>query len=199
MSAASSQTPRTKLASLADLLAIPEEDRFHEILDGELVRKELTGAPHSLGQHRVSGWMMPFDRKPNGPSRPGGWWILTELTIELSPHQILQPDIAGYRRERLPEVPDRYPLKLRPDWVCEVMGGPDARRRDGLQKRRVYADHGVPHYWLLDMPLQRLVVLRLTEQGYVEVLAAGRGERVRAEPFEALELPVDVLFGEDED
>lgn len=196
----SSQTPRPHLATLADLLAIPEEDRFHEILDGELLRKELAGFPHAMGQTRVNRLLSPpFDRRPNGPSRPGGWWFATEATIELSLHQIVQPDVAAWRRERLPEIPDVYPIRLRPDWVCEIMGGADARRRDGVQKRRIYADHGVPHCWLVDSERERLTVLRLTDRGYVEILEAGRGERVRAEPFDALELPVGVLFGDDED
>lgn len=196
---ASSQTPRPHLATLADLLLIPEDQRRHEILDGELLPKEAAGGRHALGQSSVARWGAPFVRRPNGPARPGGWWILTEATIALSVHQVEQPDVAGWRRERMPEVPNVFPLVLRPDWVCEVMGDGDARRRDGVQKRRIYADHGVPHYWLLDMERERLTVLRLGPVGYLEVLEAKRGDRVRAEPFEALELKVGVLFGDDED
>lgn len=199
MTTASSQTPRQHLATFADLLAIPEDQRHHEILDGELLPKEAAGGRHALGQRQVSGWISPFVRRPNGPERPCGWWFLTEATIEFSLHQVEQPDVAGWRRERMPVVPNVYPLLLRPDWVCEVMSDGDARRRDGVQKRRIYADHGVPHYWLLDMERERLTVLRLSPRGYVEVLEAGRGDRVRAEPFEALELNVGVLFGDDED
>ncbi len=197
MAVPSSRTPLPRLATLPDLLAIPEAERFHEILDGELVPKELAGPQHGLGQGRIRGWLNPFDRRPNGPARPGGWWILTEVTIELALHQIERPDVAGWRRERMPEVPTAYPLRLRPDWICEVLTSSDGRRRDGLQKRRIYADHGVPHYWLLDMERQVLTVLRLTERGYVECLEAGRGERVHAEPFAARELLVGELFGED--
>ena len=99
----------------------------------------------------------------------------------------------------MPEPPPGYPLRLRPDWVCEVMADGDARRRDGLQKRRIYSDHGVPHYWLIDTEREVLTVLRLEERGYVELLVAGRAERVRAEPFALLELQVGVLFGDDAD
>src|SRR5262245_37407059 len=108
MSAASSKTPtssKTPVATFADLLAIPEDERFHEILDGELLRKEAAGIRHSVGQARLSGRLSSFDGKPNGPSRPGGWWILTEPTIYFSRHQIVQCDVAGWRRERLPELP----------------------------------------------------------------------------------------------
>jgi len=199
MPANSSSTPTRQLATLADLLAIPEAERFHEILDGELLPKELAGPQHALGQGNVRGWLTPFQRRANGPDRPGGWWILTEVTIELAPHQVERPDVAGWRRERMPQVPTAFPLRLRPDWICEVLTDSDGRRRDGLQKRRIYADHQIPHYWLLDMERQTLTVLRWTERGYIEVLDAGRTERVRAEPFDSRELAVGELFGDDAD
>ena len=198
MSTASTQTPGPQLATFADLLAIPEDERFHEVLDGEIVQKARPGAKHSLGQSGLTAWLGGrFSRRPNGAQRPGGWWILTEIEVEISPHQVARPDVAGWRRDRMPEVPDAYPLSLRPDWVCEIFRDSDGRRRDGIQKRRIYADHGVPYYWLVDVNRQRLTVLKLEARGYVELLEAGRGEQVQAEPFEALELPVGVLFGDD--
>lgn len=200
MSSASARTPRSQLATMADLLAIPEEERHHEVLDGEVVPKEVAGARHGLGQTSAGSWVARrFSRQPNGPSRPGGWWVLSDVEIELAPHQIVGPDLAGWRRSRMAEVPDVYPLTLRPDWVCEIVNGADARRRDGVQKRRIYADAGVPYYWLVDMQRQVLTVLRWTHAGYVEVQQAERHQRIRVEPFEAVELPVGVLFGEDDE
>ncbi|HRI55190.1 MAG TPA: Uma2 family endonuclease [Pseudomonadota bacterium] len=199
MAGASPQTPTPHLASLPDLLAIPEEQRMHEILDGEVVRKAMGSGQHGTSQLRAARLLAPFDRKPNGPARPGGWWFATEVEVELARHQVGRPDVAGWRRTAMPEPPHGYPLRRRPDWVCEVMADGDARRRDGLQKRRIYADHGVPHYWLIDTEREVLTVLRLEERGYVELLVAGRAERVRAEPFALLELQVGVLFGDDAD
>jgi Uma2 family endonuclease len=196
---ASSSTPRAHLATLDDLLRIPEEQRFHEVLDGELVKKAMPGGEHGLAQGRVRGSLTPFDRRPGGPTRPGGWWIVTEVTVELAHHEVIQPDLCGWRRERMPEPPRGYPVRMRPDWVCEILTDGDARRRDGVQKRRIYADHEVPYYWLVDAERKLLLVLRLAERGYVEVLEAHQGERVRAEPFEALELSVGILFGDDPD
>lgn len=186
-----------RLATFEDLLAIPEAERFHEVLDGELVEKEAARAKHAHAQGEVRGALQRFRGSPNGPARPGGWWLLTEVTIRLSPHQIVRPDVAGWRRERLPTLPDVFPVELRPDWVCEVGADGNSRRRDGLQKRRIYAEHGVPHYWLVDLVTDRLTVLRLAAGVYQEVLEADRSERVRAEPFEALELSVGALFGDD--
>lgn len=200
MSPASSQTPRLQLATFADLLAIPEEQRFHEILDGELVQKVMPGGEHGLGQNRTARLLGgAYDRQPNGPARPGGWWFATEVTIELDLHDTVQPDIAGWRRSKLPDGPKGYPLRVAPDWVCEVMTGAEARRRDGVQKRRIYALHHVAHYWLLDTDRKTLTVLRLTPTGYVDALHASEGDRVHAEPFDAVDLPVSVLFGADED
>lgn len=200
MASASSQTPPVHLATFTDLAAIPEDRRFHEILDGQLVHKLAPSFEHGLGQGLVSSWVIRrFSRQPNGPSRPGGWWIATEVEIKLSPHQTVRPDLAGWRRDRAPERPGGHPVILRPDWVCEINADSDARRRDAVQKRRIYADHGIPHYWLLDTQRQVLIVLRLTDDSYVEVLQAARPDRIRAEPFEAVELPVFVLFGDDED
>lgn len=199
MASASTQTPKQQLATFADLLGIPEERRRHEILDGELTEKALPRGEHAGTQYSVAFALGRFRRRKDGSSRPGGWWFATEPTVQLSRHEILQPDLAGWRRERMESPPSGYPIKLRPDWVCEIMSDGDARRRDGLQKRRIYADHDVPHYWLVDTERETLTVLRLTDAGYVEVLTAARTDRVHAEPFEALSLQVGVLFGDDED
>ncbi len=200
MSSASSQTPRLHLCTFADLLAIPEERRFHEILDGELVQKATPGGEHGTGQISTAAFLKPrFSRQPNGPSRPGGWWFATEVTIELDLHDTVQPDIAGWRRTTLPEGPRGYPIRVAPDWVCEVMTGSEARRRDSVQKRRIYALHHVAHYWLIDTDRKTLTVLRLTPSGYIDALQASHQDRVHAEPFDAIELPVGVLFGDDED
>lgn len=199
MTSTSTQTPTAHLATFADLLLIPEESRRHEILDGEIVEKALPRGEHGVGQLRAGRLLGRFDRKPNGPTRPGGWWFATEPTIDLSMHQTVQPDVAGWRRERMPNRPSGYPITLRPDWVCEVMCDGDARRRDAIHKRRIYADHGVPFYWLVDTERETLTVLSLTDRGYVEQLTAARADRVRAVPFDLLELQVGILFGDDED
>ena len=191
-------TPKVQLATFADLLLIPEADRFHEILDGELVKKALPRGEHGVSQLRVGRMLGDYDRRKNDPFRPGSWWFATKPTIRLSLHEVVQPDLAGWRRDNLPNRPSGYPVTARPDWVCEIMCDGDARRRDGLQKRRIYADHGIPHFWLLDTERETLTVLSLTDRGYVEVLCAEKSQQVTAIPFELLPLQVAVLLGEDE-
>jgi Uma2 family endonuclease len=181
---------------MADLLAIPENQRFHEIIDGELVRKAAPTGEHGGVQAALTGSLFdPFNRSPGG-RRPGGWWFLVEVEIELAPHEIYRPDILGYRRERVAERPRGSPLHLRPDWVCEILS-PNNTRNDTVKKMRVYHRCEIPHYWIVDPNEETLAVHRWTSEGYLTVLLAERGERVRAEPFDAIELQVSVLFGAD--
>jgi Uma2 family endonuclease len=189
--------PKRKMATAADLLALPEEERFHEIIGGELVRKAMPSARHGGAQGRVLRSVAPYDRRPN-PPRPGGWWIVTEVEVELDPNDVYRPDVTGWRRERLPALPDETPITVRPDWVCEVLS-PSNRRNDTIKKRRVYHRCGVPHYWIVDPLEETLDVYRWHTDGHLQVLAAERGDVVKPEPFDDIELRVGVLFGEDEE
>ena len=122
--------------------------------------------------------------------------LLDEPELHLG-DDILVPDIAGWRRERMPEMPDAPFFTLAPDWVCEVLS--TNKRNDLVKKKRVYHLHQVANYWLIDPVQEILTVYRWGPDGYIEVLAAERGERVKAEPFDAITLQVGVLFGDDED
>ena len=183
-------------ATVADLLKIPEDQRHHEIVDGTLVEKEAASGRHGGAQVRLARKLGPYDRKPGG-SLPGGWWFATEVEVLLAPEDVYRPDVAGWRRERMEKLPSEVPITLRPDWVCEILS--TNRRHDLVKKKRAYHRHGVPHYWLLDPVDETLTVNRWNVDGYVEVLVADRDERVRAEPFDGMELRVATLFGEDDD
>lgn len=198
MASLSSRTPDLRPATLKDLQAIPEDDRFHEVLDGELVEKEATSGQHSLPHGEALIHLAAYRGRPNGPSRPGGWWLVPEPTIQLSPHQIVRPDLAGWRRDRMPDPPSGYPVCLRPDWVCEIHFKKDARRRDTLQKRRIYAEAGIPYFWLIDAAAHTLTVLHLVEGIMVDLQRAGLHDPpLAAEPFPLAPIPVAALFGMD--
>jgi Uma2 family endonuclease len=183
-------------ATIADLLAIPEEHRKHEIVDGVLVEKEAASARHGAAQGRLFRRLAPYDRRPGGRS-PGGWWFATEVEVLFEDSQVFRPDVAGWRRERLAQLPTEVPVTVRPDWVCEILS--KNRRNDLIKKKRVYHRHEVGHYWIVDPIEETLAVHRWHTDGYVEILVADRDERVRAEPFEAIEFRVGGLFGDDED
>ncbi len=86
------------------------------------------------------------------------------------------------------------PVHVRPDWVCEILSASNAST-DTVKKLRVLHRHGVPHYWLLDPEIGTLRVLRWTAEGYLEALNATADERVRAEPFDSIELSLSAVFG----
>lgn len=182
-------------ATLADVLAIPEDQRFHEVIRGDLVRKASPSARHGAVQANLTARLDPYNRKPGG-RHPGGWWFACETEIDLELHEVYRPDVAGWRRERLPALPLEFPVRVRPDWVCEVIS-PSKPKNDRVAKFEVYRRCGVPHYWIVDPALETLTVYRWTADGYLVAVNASRGDRVRAEPFDAIELAVGVLFGDD--
>lgn len=188
------EKPRSK--SVADLLAIPEAERFHELVEGEIVPKASPTGEHGDAQ----SWLVailkpPFARRPGG-RWPGGWWIVTEVEVAFVSAEVYRPDVVGWRRDRAPERPTGTPIDLRPDWVCEVLS-PRNTRSDTVKKMRTYQHAGVPHYWIVDPAEETLQVYRWTPDGFLVALRAEKGERVRAEPFDAVELEVGVLFGEE--
>ncbi len=191
-----SNVAKARACTVADLLAIPEEHRRHELIDGVLVEKEAASGRHGGAQVRLARRLGPYDRRPGGRG-PGGWWFATEVEILLTDTQVFRPDVAGWRRERMAVLPSEVPIALRPDWICEILS--KNRRNDLITKKRAYHRHEVGHYWLLDPVDDTLAVHRWHPDGYVEVLVADRDERVRAEPFDAIEFRVGVLFGDDDD
>ena len=122
---------------------------------------------------------------------------MTETDVELATHQVYIPDVAGWRRERLPEIPEKSPVRTVPDWVCELLS-PSNAANDLIKKFRGYHAARVPHYWIVDPREQSLIVYRYTPEGYLLVLTAISGETIRAEPFDALEIRVGELFGRED-
>ena len=106
------------------------------------------------------------------------------------------PDVAGWRRAHLPQRPSGRPVLARPDWVCEILS-PSTASRDQISKQRTFHRCGVGHYWIVDPERAVLIVQRWAADGYLVVLTAGRGETVRAEPFDGIEIAVGQLFGDD--
>lgn len=182
-------------ATLDDLLAIPEDERRHELIDGMIEPKGAASGRHGRSQRRLSAHVDPFDRRPGGRA-PGGWWFATEVDIYFDPKNTFRPDVVGWRRERVPQQPEEELVRVRPDWICEILS--TNRRNDLIKKKRVYHRHQVPHYWILDPDEGTLAVYRWTADGYLEVLNAERGETVHPEPFAEIPLRVGALFGDDE-
>jgi Uma2 family endonuclease len=188
--------PRSTKATFVDLEALGDDVRA-EIIGGVIIEKAGPSMEHGRSQRGLGGAVgRRFDRRPGG-RWPGGWWIGSEVDVEYEPHEVYCHDIVGWRRDRVPECPHGRPIRIRPDWVCEMLS-PSNEKRDLVDKMRGLHAAGVPHYWIGKPEERVLVVHRREPKGYLIVLTAGPGDVVRAEPFDAVELRVDALFGGDD-
>ncbi len=180
-----------KPATHADLEALPE----HVV--GEIIAGELHVSPRPASPHTVAASVLgmelggPFHRGRGGP---GGWVLLDEPELHLG-QDVLVPDLAGWRRERMPRPPRTAAFTLAPDWVCEVLS-PSTARLDRALKLPVYTREGVRHVWFLDPEVRMLEVFRLEGARYSLLGTHTSTARVRAEPFEALELELAALWDE---
>lgn len=182
--------PVRKPATYEDLLAVPSH------LVAEIIDDELYTSPRPASLHAVAATSLsveiggPFGRGKGGG--PGGWVILYEPELHLHA-QVMVPDLAGWRRERMPVIPDAPAFELAPDWVCEVVS-PSTGGLDRAKKMPLYARFGVAHAWLVDPLARTLEVLRLDGAGW-RVAATFEGDAiVRAEPFDAIELELGALW-----
>lgn len=180
--------------TIEELLRIPEAERHHELIDGQIIRKALPSGEHGDAQSALTALIKgPFQLRQGGKG-PGGWWIYTEVEIQLASDALYRPDLAGWRKETTPARPTGQPITIRPDWICEVIS-PSTAKVDRVAKLNGYYRFGIPHYWLVDPSEETLIVLRRTKEGYLVVLSAQSHEIVRAEPFDAIEIPLTQLFG----
>ncbi|HVV81853.1 MAG TPA: Uma2 family endonuclease [Kofleriaceae bacterium] len=192
-----SANPPRRPGTIADWLAA-DEDEGLELIDGELIPKAAPTPEHGNAQ---GGTMLvvrgPFHRAAGGSGGPGGWWIMSEVEVLLDGRGY-RPDLAGWRRQRAPEMPRGRPVTLIPDWICEIVSESN-REQDTIKKLHRYHQAGVSHHWILDQVDRTLTVHRHTPDGYLIALRTGASERVRAEPFDAIELHVAELLGDDPD
>lgn len=178
-----------KEATYEDVLNAPEH-MVAQVIDGELLLQPRPALLHAAAASALGEELgPPFKR---GRSGPGGWMLLFEPELHLA-KDIVVPDLAGWKRERLPAIPDEPYFTLAPDWCCEVLS-PSTHRIDRIRKARVYSRERVTHLWFVD-PREHLVeVLRLDGETYRIVQSAGGDEVVRFEPFDAIELELAVLW-----
>lgn len=176
-------------ATYRDLEALPS-NVVGEIVRGVLYANPRPALPHAAAASALGEELgPPFKRGRGGP---GGWIILDEPELHLG-EDVLVPDLGGWRRERMPELPMAAFVTLAPDWACEVLS-PSTSKLDRGAKLPVYAREGVRHVWLVDPLEQYLEILRLDGDSYRIVHTHVADAKVRAEPFEAIELDLSVLW-----
>ncbi|HEX2661027.1 MAG TPA: Uma2 family endonuclease [Polyangia bacterium] len=178
-----------KPSTYADLEALPPEV-VGEIIDGDLIVSPRPALLHAMVATQLTADIVgPFQRGRGGP---GGWIILSEPELHFGEH-VLVPDLAGWRRERMPELPDLPALELAPDWVCEVLS-PSTVKVDRARKMRHYARAKVAHVWLVDPAATTLEIYRLDGEGWRLVETYAGEVTIRAEPFDAVELELGGLW-----
>ncbi len=181
--------PFDRPATYEDLVALPDT------LLAEIVNGELHASPRPAGSHTIAASVLGGRLVPpfhEGRGGPGGWWIVDEPELHLG-GDVLVPDLAGWRRSRMPRYPATAYCPVAPDWICEVLS-PLTSGLDRAQKLAIYAREGVAHAWLIDPDAGTLEVLRL-ENGRWAILGTHAGsEVVRAEPFGDVELDLSLLW-----
>ncbi len=176
-------------ATYNDLLTVPDH-LVAEIVDGDLYASPRPSPRHAAASSGLDGALHgPFDKGRGGP---GGWRILFEPELHLG-RDIVVPDLAGWRRERLPDLPEQAYFSVAPDWICEVVS-PSTAALDRAKKLAVYARERVSHAWLADPLARTLEVLRLENGRWTIVSTSAGADIVRAEPFEAIELDLTLLW-----
>jgi Uma2 family endonuclease len=175
-------------ATYDDLRKVPDH-LVAEILDGDLIVSPRPASRHarvtSILASELAG---AFDRPPGDARGPGGWWILYEPELHLGP-DVVVPDLAGWRRGRMPVIPDVAAFTLAPDWVCEVIS-PSTGAVDRGRKMRIYARERVAHLWIVDPIPHTVEVYHLEGARWVVAATHAGGDPARLEPFEAIELEV---------
>jgi Uma2 family endonuclease len=180
-------------ATYQDVLDAPEH-MVAEILGGELHLQPRPRSRHGLSSSVLGSELVgPFQ---TGRGGPGGWWIIDEPELHLG-DAVIVPDLAGWRRERMPVFPDAPWFDLAPDWACEVLS-PSTRRIDTTIKRDLYARHGVTHLWFVDPDARVLEAFALTPEGWRLIAALRDDQAVRVAPFDAVAFSLAALWPPEE-
>lgn len=181
--------PHRKRATYQDVVDAPAH-QVAEIVNGELYLSPRPAGPHALVSSTIGELLGPPFRRGRGG--PGGWILLDEPELHLG-GAVVVPDLAGWRRERMPFVANEPFFTLAPDWICEVLS-PSTEKLDRAEKLAVYAAAGVSHAWLVSPRLRTLEVLRLHEGQWLALGTHRDDARARAEPFDAFELELALLW-----
>lgn len=185
----------------------PVRDRRDELYDeylavpshlrAEIIRGTLYVSPRPAPRHANATSVLGSELNGSfqrGRGGPGGWWILDEPELQLDPKEPIVPDLAGWRVERMPELPETAYFTLAPDWACEVLSR-STEKIDRDEKLPYYAHHQVRHVWLVDPAAKLLEVHALDDGGRWRAVRIYEGDQaVRAEPFDAIELELGALW-----
>lgn len=180
---------RQRSATYEDLVAAPP-DQIAELVEGFVYLAPRPAPRHSNATSVLTALLN--DAFHQGRSGPGGWWILFEPEVHLG-DDVLVPDIAGWRRERLSALPDTPWFDLAPDWVCEVIS-PSTEAFDRDRKMPIYAAAGVGHLWIVDPEARTVEIHQRDDAGWRRIAVHSGAEKLAAEPFDALAIALAALW-----
>jgi len=183
--------PARQATLYESLEALPEG------LTGEILNGRLYAQPRPSGAHINVGSVLgaellgPFQRGKGGP---GGWWIQNEPEVHFVRNvEVAVPDLAGWRRERMPYLPEDQRYEVVPDWVCEILS-PSTKRKDRQDKMPLYARYGVRYAWLID-PIKRILeAYQLNLGAWVGIGRFAAADRVCIPPFETVSLDLEAFW-----
>jgi Uma2 family endonuclease len=183
-----------KLQTVDDLLLAQQTSERVELVNGEVIKRPMARSEHALAQAGLSGQFFPLW----GKGSSGGWWIMTEISVRYSEHHCPTHDLAGWRKERIPQRPNGV-MDLLPDWVCEITS-PGHERKDTITQLLRLQAFGVPHYWLISPEDKTLIAYALENNCYRVVFSAECDTendcgKLRIPPFTDYALDLGFVFG----
>jgi Uma2 family endonuclease len=184
--------PAERIKSVYDEFMEVPDTKVAQIINGELHVMSRPRPRHALASSSLGGELFnPFQKGRDGP---GGWWILDEPELHLDNGDVVVPDLAGWRRERMPQLPETPYFETIPDWICEILS-PSTARLDRFAKLPLYAKYGVGHLWLIDPELKTLEVYALQGGHWLLLQTLADDAAVCAPPFEAISFNLAALWG----
>ena len=184
-------TKAIQRATYQDVLNAPPH-KVAEVIEGSLYLNPRPASRHTRASSVLGSSIgTPYDYDRSGP---GGWWILDEPELHLA-EDILVPDLAGWRRERMPEYPDVKFFTLAPDWVCEILS-PSTRAIDQGLKRTIYAREGVKWLWFVDPDVRTLEAFELRDGQWLLLDTLTENDPVSLPPFDAISFSLGDLWPE---
>ena len=180
-----------QLKTMDDLEEAWLEDERYELINGEIIKRPMPKAEHGLAQGRTYSKLESFD-KDSGSS---GWWFITEISVRYNEHQCPAHDIAGWRKERVPQRPKGV-MEIMPDWVCEIVS-PGHESKDTVRNFNTLMRYKVPYYWIIWPEDEALIAYKLVDGKYLAIESIEGGGKVRVEPFKEIDFDLDYIFGKD--
>lgn len=180
-----------KLSLYEQLMALPEH------VSGEILNGELYALPRPKGRHALAESALGMRIGPPfrfGEGGPGGWWIINEPEVHFIHDEVVSvPDLAGWRRGRMPSVPEDHRFEVVPDWICEILS-PATAKKDRIVKLPIYAQFGVAHVWIVDPVAQTLEAFELRQGRWTLIAMLKDDDTVAVSPFDAVEFSLSDLW-----